>query len=89
MAIYCVTYDLTAPEKNYSALFDYLNTFPHCKKMESLWFIDTIQSITNIRDDLKSKVYARDTVFVAKLQRIWAASNFDCADWLNKPDRNW
>ncbi|WP_254910691.1 hypothetical protein [Klebsiella pneumoniae] len=56
MAIYCVTYDLKAPGRNYDEVFDYLKNFTYCKHLESFWLIDTTLTAAQLRDGLKSRV---------------------------------
>ncbi|MFH7118699.1 hypothetical protein ACHWGW_33925, partial [Klebsiella pneumoniae] len=89
MAIYCVTYDLKAPGRNYDEVFDYLKNFTYCKHLESFWLIDTTLTAAQLRDGLKSRVDSNDILFVARLQREWASRNYPCADWLNSEKRNW
>jgi len=89
MAVILVTYDLKAPGRNYQGVHDYLKTFTHCKKMESVWLLDTAKTPAVIRDGLKSKIDANDITFVVKITQSWAASNFGCGDWLNDSARNW
>ncbi|TMV94200.1 hypothetical protein FGG78_03960 [Thioclava sp. BHET1] len=88
MAIVLVTYDLKQPGRNYQPVYDYLKGFTYCKDLESVWLLDTQQSTSQIRDALKQRIDANDKVFVTKLARDWASFNFGCAEWLNKPERN-
>ncbi|WP_461516097.1 hypothetical protein [Porticoccus sp.] len=89
MAIYCVTYDLKAPGKDYSSVHRYLKTFTHCKQMESFWLLDTAKQAKEIRDELKSRVDSNDTIFVAELQKHWASFGYNCTDWLKDASRSW
>ena len=89
MAIVLVTYDLKKPGQNYSAVFDYLKKFTHCKGMESVWLLDTITSCETIRESLRSVADSNDIIFVVRLQRDWSSLNYSCAAWLNDPARNW
>lgn len=89
MAIYCVTYDLKAPGRNYDQVFSYLKQFTHCKYLESFWLIDTTLTTVQVRDGIKSRVDENDVIFVARLQRDWGAFNYSCAAWLNDASRNW
>lgn len=89
MAIVLVTYDLKKPGRNYQPVFDYLKRFSHCKGMESVWLLDTTISPASIRDALNGIVDGNDIVFVTKITPEWAARNYDCGHWLNKPERNW
>lgn len=89
MAVYCVTYDLKAPGKDYSSLHDHLKKYAYCKRLESFWLIDTQKTASQIRDDLKNVVDSNDVVFVARLQGNWASWNYGCGDWLNDKNRKW
>lgn len=89
MAILLVTYDLKAPGRNYTPVHDYLKGYKHCKKLESVWLLDTAKAPKQIRDDLGNLIDKNDVVFVTKLDRSWAARNYPCGSWLNAPERNW
>ncbi|MCU5784831.1 hypothetical protein MA04_04131 [Alcanivorax balearicus MACL04] len=89
MAIYCVTYDLRAPGRDYNAVFSYLKQFAYCKGMESFWLIDSNLSASRIRDDLKALVDTNDKIFVGRLNGKWASFNYGCGDWLNDSKRRW
>ena len=89
MAIILVTYDLRKAGQNYQGVHDYLKKFTYCKGMESVWLLDTKLTPATIRDALRSLVDGNDTIFVVRLQREWGALNYGCAEWLNKPERNW
>lgn len=89
MAIILVTYDLLNPGQDYAPVHEYLKKFTHCKKLESVWLLDTTTSCATIRDNLKKLVDKNDVVFVVRLMRDWAAVNYKCGDWLNDTARNW
>ncbi|QFT76343.1 CRISPR-associated endoribonuclease Cas2 [Erythrobacter sp. THAF29] len=88
MSIVLVTYDLKQPGRDYAPVHRYLRAYTHCKGLESVWLLDTQRSTSDIRDDLKQLVDSNDVVFVAKIQRDWAASNYSCGSWLNEKGRN-
>lgn len=88
MAVLLVTYDLKAPGRNYQPVHDYLRSFPDwCKGLESVYLIDTTLTTGQVRDALKAKVDSNDKVFVVKITGSWSSLNYFCADWLNKPGR--
>jgi hypothetical protein len=89
MAIILVTYDLKQPGRNYQPVYDYLKKYTYCKGMESVWLLDTTNPTETIRNHLQLIVDRNDVVFVTRLQRDWAAVSYGCADWLNRPERNW
>jgi len=83
MAMILVTYDLRAPGRNYDDVHAYLGAFDHCKRMESVWLLDTIISAETIRNHLSTLIDLNDVVFVTPLGHGWASWGFGCADWLN------
>jgi hypothetical protein len=90
MAIVIVTYDLKRLGQNYQGVHDYLKRFTYCKHLESVWLLDTVKSVSSIRDSLRTLTDNNDVIFVAQLQpHQWASLNFGCAEWLNQPGRGW
>lgn len=89
MAVLLVTYDLRQPGRDYTPVHDYLKRFTHCKRMESVWLLDTMTTTEQVRDALKPLVDSNDSVFVVRLHRDWGSLNYRCADWLNDASRNW
>mgnify|MGYP001241948033 CR=1 FL=1 len=67
MTVYIVTYDLRAPGRSYTALYDRLTTYTHCKALESVWLIDTPQTAAQVRDNLRQVMDANDRLLVAML----------------------
>ena len=89
MAVILVTYDLKAPGRNYNPVHDYLKKYTHCKKLESVWLLDTTKTTTQIRDDLQALVDSNDVLFVIQLVQKAAWFNYECGQWLNDSARNW
>jgi hypothetical protein len=89
MAVLLVTYDLKQPGRDYAPVHAYLKRFTHCKGLESVWLLDTVDSPESIRDGLRVLVDTNDIVFVSKLTRYWGSWNYSCAGWLNDSSRNW
>ena len=89
MSVALVTYELKTPGRSYQPVFDYLQTFTHCKEMEAVWLLDTPKAITEIRDHLRTLIDANDVVLVVRLTAEWASSCFNCGNWLNKTERGW
>ena len=54
MSVALVTYELKTPGRSYQPVYDYLQTFTHCKEMEAVWLLDTPKAITEIRDHLRT-----------------------------------
>lgn len=90
MAILLVTYDLKAPGRNYQPVWTYLQSFTHCKGLESVWVLDTILDVAQVRDALNGLIDTNDRTFVCRIaNRDWASMRYSCGDWLNDPARNW
>jgi hypothetical protein len=89
MTVLLVTYDLRAPGRDYATVHAYLGVFTHCKKMESVWLLDTPLGAEQIRDGLMKYIDATDVLFVTPLARAWVSYNYGCAAWLNDPARTW
>ena len=86
MAVQVVSYDLRKPGQKYSQLYNALTSYTHCHPLESTWLLDTSQSATDVRDNLKQHIDANDGLLVTKMSGEWAAFglNNDCANWLKK-----
>lgn len=90
MAVYCVTYDLRKPDKDYASLLAAIRKYTHCHALKSAFFIDTPEDRKVVRDKLKKLVDANDQLYVLRLNGEWAATRAEpCCDWLNDSNRNW
>lgn len=86
MALFIVTYDLTAPGRNYSGLYDRIRNYTNYAHItESSWAIQTNSTAVQIRDYLAQALDSNDKLFVAPLGAQWAARNLpkEIVDWLN------
>lgn len=82
---YLISYDLIAPGRDYSALYDAirgLGAWWHC--LESVWIVHHSGSAVEIRDYLQRFTDANDKLFVVELASGWASQNLnqDCVSWL-------
>jgi hypothetical protein len=74
-----VSYDLRAPGRDYSSLYEKLKSYTHWAKItESTWFIKTSSSCVDVRDELKKVMDSNDRLFVGKLSGEAAWSNLIC-----------
>ncbi|MBY8821850.1 hypothetical protein [Sphingomonas colocasiae] len=89
MSVLLVACDLKLPDENYSEVRQFLAKFTHCRKLDSVWLIDTKWSPDQMRDGLNALIDRDDAVFVTRLAMNWASSRFGGADWLNDMNRNW
>lgn len=84
MAVYVVTYDLRAPNKNYDGLIKLIESYTDRKKfLLSAYFINTIETSTQIFNKLSPALDGNDHLIVMKItsdyygrleQSVW--------DWL-------
>ena len=89
MSVYLVTYDLRMPGRNYNDLYAALDKYANCHDLESVWFIDTENSSSAIRDHLEKFIDSNDGLFVGKLTQQWSGYGIRCANWLNDSSRSW
>ena len=90
MTVYCVSYDLRAPGRNYNKLYDALEEYENCHATESFWFIDSPLSASEIREHLCGCVDDGDQIYVMKLVKRWAACRTEpCTRWLKNSARTW
>lgn len=90
--ILLVTYDLHDPKRDYAAISSVLEKADGwARSLESVWFLDTIDSPAVWRDRLKGAGDANDEYFVIRLKKQWAAFNLDqdAAAWLKDVQRRW
>jgi len=89
MAVYIVTWNLNKEKSNYSAartaFIQQLETYPNKADsgLESVRFIETHQTASQIQDFLKQKLDSNDRLFVTKL----VTGNY--SGWLNKDVWEW
>jgi len=85
MTRYLITYDLNQPNQEYEDLYDAIKSYAsYVHAMDSVWFIDTSDSVSDIRDNLKSYTSSNDELFISKIS-AWASNNVDpdATDWLH------
>lgn len=90
--ILLVTYDLHNRNRDYASISATLEKADAwARSLESVWFLDTIDTPAVWRDRLKSAGDANDEYFVVRLQKHWAAFNVDqdVAAWLKDVHRRW
>lgn len=84
MNSYIVSYDLIAPNKDYSSLISAIKNYgTYGKVLESCWIIKSKDSSSTIRTHLSNYIDSNDRLFVAKLTGEAAWRNVLCTnDWL-------
>ncbi|MDZ7887033.1 MAG: CRISPR-associated endonuclease Cas2 [Mycobacterium sp.] len=85
MAHYIVTYDLSAPGRDYKRLFDYLKQYAYAKPVESVWVVETSKNAETLRDEMEAHVDNNDKIFIIRGSTAdWATRNVakPVTDWL-------
>ena len=91
--VYCVSYDLRAPGRNYLSLFEAIKSSGYWwHQTESVWFVISKKSAVEIRDTLMKLMDENDKLFICALQKEWAGRGFSEEEynWLKSiPEDNW
>lgn len=87
MNTYTVAYELTLPQ-GYQDFYKRLESYPHCRLMDSYWLIQSNASASEIKDELRQLMNPRDSIFVALLTHEWAGCGAHCDNWINDPERD-
>ncbi len=75
MSSYIISYDLMAPGKNYSSLFEAISSYTNVKILESCYIIKSSSDETAIRSYLTKYMDSNDRLFIAKLHGTGAWTN--------------
>lgn len=86
MTVFVITYDLSAPGRNYDAIIARIKQYPWVNLSESSWAVRTDSTSSQIRDYLGSVLDANDKLFVGTLRSpaSWQGLSKDRADWLQQ-----
>jgi hypothetical protein len=86
MSTYIVTYDLSAPARDYKRLFDYLKMYPYAHVVESTWVIKTYKTAATVRDEIARYVDSNDKVLVIQTTRnsAWIGLPDEVGNWLKQ-----
>jgi len=84
-----VTYDLVAPGRNYSPLYEAIKKAggnSWCRPTESQWLIPTNTSCAAVRDALAAHIDRNDKLFVVEVGTNWASWGLaqPITDWLHR-----
>ncbi|BCZ24860.1 hypothetical protein MYSE111917_16585 [Mycobacterium senriense] len=87
MSGYIVSYDLSAPGRDYASLFSYLKSFPyHAHLLESSWAIITDKSAMEVCNEILAHIDSNDHVMVNEVTRntAWFGLPAPVSEWLQK-----
>lgn len=87
MPSYLVTYDLSAPQRNYDDLIEHLKAYgTYSHSLGSVWLIVTDKTSKEIRDAAAKILDADDKILVVKLtgEAAWRGLRESTADWIQK-----
>lgn len=91
--VYCISYDLRKPGRDYESLYDAIKSFGvWWHQTGSVWFIVTKEDAVKVREKLTAQMDPNDKLFVVALQREWAGAGFSQKeyDWLKSiPEIEW
>lgn len=90
MTVFAVTYDLKAPDRDYTKLHDAIKSLgSYSKRFESFWLVDCSLTAGQIRDKLKTVVDANDKILVIQVAKHWATLNVESGmiNWLRDSSR--
>lgn len=66
-----VAYDLNKSGQNYDGLISYIKSYSVCVKInQSVWYIKSDKSATQIRDELLRYIDDNDSVFAAEMSAV-------------------
>ncbi len=86
MTCYIISYDLRAPDYDYSKLYDAIKgygTWAHVH--DSVWAIVTDETAVNVRDKLMASCHVNDRIFVIRsgTEAAWRGTLCN-NEWLHK-----
>lgn len=87
MTSYLVSYDLSAPGRNYDELIAHLKSYgTYSHALESTWVIVTDKSSNEVRDAATKYLDANDKLLVLKLSGAgsWRGLRASTTEWLKK-----
>lgn len=87
LSVFCVSYDLRAPERNYEDLYNAIKSFgTWWHQTESVWFIASNKGASDIRDYLIQYTDSNDKLFVIEVKKHWGGKGFTTEEynWLRE-----
>ncbi len=91
--VYCISYDLRNPGRDYNSLTEAIRTYGYWwHQTGSVWLVATPKSAANVRDELMRHIDQNDKLFVVAIKKDWAGVGFSEEEynWMKSiPDSNW
>ncbi len=87
MASFVISYDLSAPGRDYADLYGRIKSYGTWAHItESTWFIVANRTSIEVRDNLKEALDTNDNLMVAKLtgEAAWRGLSDAQNDWIKK-----
>lgn len=87
MTTYLVTYDLSAPGRNYDGLIEHLKSYDaYARPVESVWLVLTDRNAVQVRDAALAYMDSGDKLFVTKATTdgAWRGLLPNVSDWLQQ-----
>ena len=88
MTTYIITYDLSAPGRNYDELYKRIRGYKdYAHITESSWAVKTDGTAVDVRDNLAGAMDSNDKLFVCALTTpaAWRGLDKEITDWLKRP----
>lgn len=85
--IYCISYDLNRPGKDYSDLYKAIKELGSwCHPVDSTWFVDSALTAQGVRDSLLQIMDDSDAILVVKVSSpgAWRGLDTDVSTWLKE-----
>lgn len=64
---YLITYDLNKPGQDYEGLYQAIRKYRNYHSLESVWFIKTTDSVTDILENLAPYIDKNDLIFICEI----------------------
>lgn len=87
MTSYLVTYDLTAPNRDYSALIEHFKSYgTYSHALDSTWLIVSDKTTKEVRDTALKHIDSDDKILVVKLAgaAAWRSLRTKTGEWIKK-----
>jgi len=87
MAIYNISYDLSAPGRDYKDLYEAIKKLgAWARPVESTWLVDTAVSLTDTRSRLAATMDSNDKLIITTCAKgaAWQKLSDDVSKWIKE-----